>query len=107
MTLRLLLPAVASVVLIAFGQVAFGQPKAVGASKMDAKVKLPARLMTGVEVLREIHAQTGLQYAYPTGAIVAQIDATRFKGEATVKAVVENSRRRSNSAATCWSWRRT
>ena len=55
----------------------------------ETKIKLPQRLMTAEEVLREIHAQTGLYYAYPTGALVRQIDTTPFAGEATVKSVVK------------------
>ncbi len=51
---------------------------------MKARVVLPARLMTAGEVLREIHAQTGVRYAYPSGALFRQIDATPFAGGAGV-----------------------
>ncbi|HOX06267.1 MAG TPA: kelch repeat-containing protein [Planctomycetota bacterium] len=55
----------------------------------DVRVKLPGRLMTSQEVLREVHAQTGVTcHAYPTGALVRQIDATPFGGEATVMDVL-------------------
>ncbi|MHC4914261.1 MAG: HEAT repeat domain-containing protein [Planctomycetota bacterium] len=54
---------------------------------MDKKVTLPARLMLSTEVLQEIHLQTGIRYAYPTGALVRQIDATELKGEATVETI--------------------
>jgi HEAT repeat protein len=54
----------------------------------ETKIKLPQRLMTAEELLREIHAQTGLYYAYPTGALARQIDTSPFNGEASVKALV-------------------
>ncbi len=57
-------------------------------ANMDTKVKLPARLVTGEEALRIIHEQTGLKYAYPTGALVRQIDGTPFADGAAVKDIV-------------------
>ncbi|MDD4889073.1 MAG: HEAT repeat domain-containing protein [Phycisphaerae bacterium] len=61
---------------------------AIAEEPMDAKVKLPARLITSTELLRMVHDQTALKYAYPTGALVRQIDGTPFNGEATVKDLV-------------------
>jgi len=54
---------------------------------MDAKIKLPQRLMTAAEVLREVRAQAGIEYACPAGALVRQIDATPLAGEAAVSDV--------------------
>ena len=59
-----------------------------GEVNMDTKVRLPQRLIGGQELLRMVHDQTGAAYAYPTGVLVRQIDATPFNGEARVKDVV-------------------
>ncbi len=47
-----------------------------------AHVRLPERLMFAEEILEEIYEQTGWRYAYATGALVRQIDAGMFGGQA-------------------------
>jgi HEAT repeat protein len=60
---------------------AAGAALAPEADAADAEtVRLPRRLMLGWEVLREMHFQTGLTYAHPTGAVARQIDASQFDG---------------------------
>jgi HEAT repeat protein len=72
------------VLLTALSGVALGEE-----AEMARKVKLPQRLMTATEVLQEVYLQAGVSYAYPTGALARQIDATPFGGEATVAAVLK------------------
>jgi hypothetical protein len=52
---------------------------------MEKKVQLPARLMTAVEVLEEVFLQTGTRWAHAPGALVRQLDASEFGGQASVK----------------------
>lgn len=58
--------------------------------RMNSKIELPLRLMTAAEVLREVQAQSGMEYAYPSGSLVRQIDATRFQGRTTVAEAVQS-----------------
>ncbi|MGQ9663064.1 MAG: HEAT repeat domain-containing protein [Kiritimatiellia bacterium] len=50
----------------------------------NRSVVLPARLMFGDEVLREIYEQTGVSYAYPSGALTRQLDVSGFQGRARI-----------------------
>ncbi len=59
-----------------------------GDAEEPGKVTLPNRLLFGWQVLREAHLQTGLQYAYPSDALVRQIDASQFDGATDVAEVV-------------------
>ena len=66
------------------GTTALGAEEPMAKDIRKAKVSLPQRLMLATEVLDEISMQTGMPYAYPTGALVRQIDATAFDGSAAV-----------------------
>lgn len=60
-----------------------------GEDGMAKRVQLPQRLMTATEVLNEVYLQTGTRYAYPTGALVRQVDTTAMGGQTTVEAVTK------------------
>ncbi len=67
------------VVLLAFVDTATG-----AVPPSDRKVELPLRLMDAKEILRAIHDQTDVRYAFASRSLVRQIDTTPFDGQATV-----------------------
>ena len=51
-------------------------------------VELPRRLMGAKEILRTIHDQTGVRYAFSSRSLARQIDTTPFDGQTTVGEIV-------------------
>ena len=66
----------------------FSGTTVISAPPSDGVVNLPRRLMNAKEILRIIHDQTGVYYAFTSQSLVRQIDTTPFDGQATIADLV-------------------